>query len=95
MEKRYALRSGGLDLEGVVSRVSEVLGLKPEEVWAAGKYRRIVEARSLLCYWAVRELGVPMSSLARKLGISIPSVSDSVTRGQRIAEAKGFSLLET
>jgi len=95
MEKRYALRSGGLNLEGVAARVSEVLGLKPEEIWAAGKYRRIVEARSLLCYWAVRELGVPMSSLARKLGISIPSVSDSVTRGQRIAEAKGCSLLET
>ena len=95
MEKRYALRSAGLDLDGIASRVSEVLGLKPEEVWAAGKYRRIVEARSLLCYWAVRELGVSMSSLARKLGISIPSVSDSVTRGQRIANAKGFSLLKT
>lgn len=95
MEKRYALRSGGLDLDGVASRVSEVLGLKPEDVWAAGKYRRVVEARSLLCYWAVRELGVPMSSLARKLGISIPSVSDSVTRGQRIADVKGFSLLKT
>ena len=95
MEKRYALRSAGLGLDGIASRVSEVLGLKPEEVWAAGKYRRIVEARSLLCYWAVRELGVSMSSLARKLGISIPSVSDSVTRGQRIADAKGFSLLRT
>ena len=95
MEKRYALRSRGLDLEGVAFRVSEVLGLKPEEVWAAGKYRRIVEARSLLCYWAVRELGVPMSSLARKLGISIPSISNSVSRGQKIAEEKGCFLLET
>lgn len=95
MEKRYALRSGDLGLEGIASRVSEVLGLKPEEIWAAGKYRRIVEARSLLCCWAVRELGVPMSCLARKLGISIPSVSDSVTRGQKIAYAKGFSLLKT
>ena len=95
MEKGYALRSSGLDLDGVAFRVSEVLGLKPEEVWAAGKYRRIVEARSLLCYWAVRELGVPMSSLARKLGISILSVSDSVTRGQKIAEAKGCYLVKT
>ena len=47
------------------------------------------------CYWAVRELGVPMSSLARKLGISIPSVSESVTRGQKIASERGCSLLET
>ena len=73
------------------SRVAlKAAGVKPEEVWAEGKYRRIVEARSLLCYWAVRELGVPMSSLARKLGISIASVSESVTRGRRIAEAKRF-----
>ena len=67
----------------------------PYDFGAEGKYRRIVEVRSLLCYWAVRELGVPMSSLARKLGISIPSISESVTRGQKIASEIGCSLLET
>jgi hypothetical protein len=95
MERRYALRARGVDLALIASRVSEVLGVKQEEVWAEGKYRWIVETRSLLCYWAVRELGVPMSSLARKLGKSIPSVSESVTRGRRIAEARGCLLLET
>ncbi len=92
MEKRYALRSRGMDLDGVAARVSELMGLKPEEVWAAGKYRRIVKARSLLCYWAVRELGIPMSFLARKLGMSVPSVGDSVIRGKKIVEGKGISL---
>ena len=92
MEKRYALRARGFDLATIASRVSEVLGVKPEEVWAEGKYRRIVEARSLLCYWAVRELGIPMSSLARELEISIPSVSESVTRGRRIAETRSCLL---
>lgn len=94
MEKRYALLSGGFGLERVASRVSEELGLRPEEVWAKGKNRRNVEARGLLCYGAVRELGVSMSSLARKLGILIPPVSKSVTRGQRIAQAKKLSILE-
>ena len=74
--------------------MSEEPGVRPEEVWAKGKYRRVLEARGLLCYWAVRELGVTMSSLARKLGISIPSVSESFTRGERIAQAEGCSLLE-
>jgi len=36
-----------------------VVGVKPEEVWAKGKYRRTVEARILLCYWAARDLGHP------------------------------------
>lgn len=36
-----------------------------------------------------------MSSLSRRLGISIPSVSDSVTRDQMIAEARSCCLLET
>jgi hypothetical protein len=69
--------------------------VKPEEVWGKGKYPRIVEARSLLCYWAVRELGESMSVLARKLGLSIPSISESVTRGGRIAEVKGLLLFKS
>jgi hypothetical protein len=95
MEKRYALQARGVNLSFVASRVSQVLDMKPEEVWAEGKYRRVVEARSLLCFWAVRELGLPMSSLGRKLGISIPAVSESVARGGKIAVTKGFALTET
>ena len=44
-------------------------------------------------YWAVRELGIPLSNLSIILGISIPSVSMSVKRGQRIAEENEFTLL--
>ena len=95
MEKRYALRARGVNLAFIASRVSQVLGVKPEEVWAEGKHRRIVEARSLLCYWAVRELDVPMSLLGTKLGISIPAISESVARGRNIAETNRYVLIET
>jgi putative transposase len=54
-----------------------------------------MEARSLLCYWAVRELGIQMSSLAKKIRISMPAVSASVTRGGKIVEKKECSLLKT
>ena len=93
MEKRYALRARGYDLEKVASRVSEVLGAGA--VWTKGKYRHAVEARSLFCYWAVSELGTPMSLLGRKFGISIPAVSKSVARGRTIAETKGYSLVQS
>jgi hypothetical protein len=60
---------------------------------AAGKKQNIVNARSLLCYWAVRELGVSMSSLSRRFSISLPAVSKAVYRGKRIAEDNAFKLI--
>ena len=95
MEKRYALRAKGIDLDRIAARVSEVLDIKTEDVWAKGRYRQTVEARGLLCYWAVRELGLSMSLLAHKLGISIPAISGSVARGQKLVIEKGLELLIT
>ena len=57
----------GMDLDSVAAKVSEGLDIKINDVWATGKYKRIVEARILLCYWSVRELGISMSSLAGAL----------------------------
>jgi len=93
MERKYDLKSRGFTLENVAARVAEVLGVSEDDVWASGRSRRIVEARSLLCYWAARELGTSMSSLARKLGISIPAVSKSVIRGEKLARNKNYELL--
>jgi REP element-mobilizing transposase RayT len=94
MKKEYAFRSSGMDLNSIADRVSEVLDINVEDIWAKGRYKRIVEARSLLCYWAVRELGISMSSLAVTLGISISAISYSVTRGEIIAKKNGFELIK-
>ena len=93
MERRYALKASGMDLDKIADRISKELNIKKEDIYAKGRYRRIVEARSLLCYWAVRELGIPMSALARKLGISITSISVSVSRGRMIALEKRLDLI--
>ena len=93
MERKYDFESRGFTLDKAAARVAEVLGMKPEDVWAAGRYRHIVEARSLLCYWAVRELGITMSSLARKLKISVPAVSKSAIRGEKLAKFRKYSLV--
>jgi len=63
-------------------------------VMAKGKYPRLVQARSLLCYWAVRELGMRMSELSRKLKLSQPAVSLSVKRGEKIAKEHQYSLID-
>ena len=65
---------------------------KSQEVWLPGKSRQQVAARSLLCFWAVRELGESMTSLAKCLNLSTAAVSKSVVRGAEIAENAGCEL---
>jgi len=92
LTKSQKLKSKGMDVDKIASHVSRLMGLALEDVWAAGKQQNIVNARSLLCYWAVRELGVSMSSLSRRLSISLPAISKSVVRGKQIAEDNAFKL---
>lgn len=92
LTKSQKLKSKGMDVDIIATRVSKLMGLAVDDVWAAGKQQHIVNARSLLCYWAVRELGVSMSSLSRRLGISLPAISKSVVRGKQIAEDHAFKL---
>ena len=94
LEDRYQLKAQGYDLDRVTIRVSSELGIDPEQVWMPGKHPITVEARSLLCYWAVRKLGFSATELSKKLGISQPSVSILVKRGERIAKAEELELVE-
>jgi len=92
MERRYRLKAAGYNLERVAGRVAEVFGVRAEDLWVPGKYARVVPARSLFCYWAVRELGVGATEIARRLGLTQPAVSISVRRGERIAKEKGLAI---
>ena len=91
-EESYRLRAQGYDLEKVTMRVASEIGINPEQVWAAGKHPLTVKARSLLCYWAVRKLGISATELSKKLGVSQPSVSISVKRGENIAKVMKIEL---
>ena len=58
------------------------------------KTGQVPVARSLFCYWAVRELGMSMSELSRRLELSLAGVSQSVKRGEKIADEGGFCLID-
>ncbi|MCK4468370.1 MAG: transposase, partial [Desulfobacterales bacterium] len=94
MEKKYKLAAEGYDLDKIASKVCDVMQLEPFNIWATGKERTRVEARSLLCYWAVRDLGINMAELSRRLNLSLSGVSLSVKRGERIVQEKGYKLIE-
>jgi len=53
-----------------------------------------VKAKSLLCYWAARDLGIGMAQIARRLNLSLAGVSLSVKRGERIALDNDYKLIE-
>jgi hypothetical protein len=93
-ERQYALKAAGIDIEKLAAHVAELLGMEAEQVWLAGKARKQVIARSLLCYWAVRELGETMTFMAQRLGISTPAVSKSVTRGREIALRNDYKIMK-
>jgi len=94
MKREYHLRYKGVDLEIVAARVSEPTGIDKSQIFLPGKEQSRVTARSLYCYFAVRELGVSMSELSRKMGLSIAGVSLSIKRGERTADEAGFCLVD-
>jgi len=91
-DRRAGLKAKGVDINTIAQRVSEILNLPVEQIWSKGKYRHIVRARSLLCFWAVHELGMQASSLARIFEMSPPAISKSVLRGEMMVKEKGYSL---
>lgn len=89
LERRYRYRSKGYDFNWLVLRVAGLFTLEPYKVTRAGRYPETVKARSVLCYWAARELGISTLELSKRLGISQPTASQSAKRGERlVAEQK-------
>ena len=93
LNRKYALAAKGYDFDKAVKQVANVLNMRPSEVLAPGKEKQRVKARSLLCYWAARELGITMAELSRRLKISPPAITLSVRRGEKIAQDGNYTLL--
>ena len=94
LERRYRIQTQGYDFEKVVDRVAQIFELKPEEVLSTVRQRRRMNARGLLCYWAVNELGIPGSAVANRLKMNKSTVSRAVVRGEKIALDKTLELFE-
>jgi len=92
LERRTYFESKGYDFKWLVLRVANVFDIKPEEVLRKGRYAKTVSARSVLCYWALRELGISTVALSKLLGIAQPTVSQSVRRGEKIVSERKFEI---
>ena len=85
MGKRTRIQPRGVDPERAAVRDEEIFGLILDKLSQGSRLRSVVKARSVLCYWAVKELGMSGAQAARWLGIGQSAVQLSVVRGGKIA----------
>jgi putative transposase len=91
-ERRYWLKAQGYDINRVAQKVAEVVEIALEEIWKPGNQPLRVKTRSLICYWAVRELGMSGTRVGKQLGLGQPAVSRAVARGKKLAQDMNLSL---
>jgi putative transposase len=94
LDRKSMVRALGYDFEWLVDRVTGLFGLTFKELLTGGKQRRTVQARSVLCYWGTRELGMSAVGISKKLNIASSTASESVTRGRQIVEEQGLKILD-
>ncbi len=94
LERRYQLKTRGFDLGQVAERVAQVLDIPLEIVWEKSRRPQVAVARSLLCYWASKELGMNMTDLAKRLNLTQPAISIAARRGERIARENQYMLID-
>jgi REP element-mobilizing transposase RayT len=92
IQRRYRLQADGFDFAAVVNRVSELLNMDSKEILLTGKQPLRVKAKSLVCYWSVKELGMTGTEVGKLLGLTQPAVSKSVRRGEKFALQNDFRL---
>lgn len=91
-ERQYELKRHGYDLNRVVKRVAEIYSMDEHEIFSKGRQKEKVNARSLICYWAVRELGISITDMAKRFSMSVPGVGYAVERGEAIAQNNSYEM---
>ena len=92
LERRYWYRAAGYDLDKIIERVVDLLDMPTGDILQPGKQPKRVQARSLVCHWAVNELGLNGTEVGQRLGLTQSAVSRAVQRGRRIAIESNYSL---
>jgi hypothetical protein len=94
LEQRYRLEALGYDVDKIIGRVADLFEMQAEEILQPSKAPQRVKARSLVCYWAVRQLNIDGTTIGSKLGLTQSAVSKAVRRGEKMVLENNYSLEE-
>ncbi|MCD6274346.1 MAG: hypothetical protein J7K30_16275 [Deltaproteobacteria bacterium] len=92
MERQHRLKAKGWPLTKLTERVAEIFSIGKDQVLVAGKQPNRVRARSVLAYWAIRDIGLTTTEVGKYLGLSKSAVSRAANRGQKLIADHFLSL---
>ena len=93
MDSRYELKSRGYTIERLEQRVLDLYKIEKEDLYSKSRQKVRAEARSVFCYWGVRELGLEGTRMAKRLNMSQPGVAYSVRKGEKIVKDNDFQMI--
>ncbi len=93
-DRKYKLKSMGYDIAAIEQKVVDLFGIDNADLYSGSRKQPVSEARSVFCYWCVRELGKSMTSMAKLLGITQPAVGYAVDRGKMIVNDMNIKLID-
>jgi len=71
-------------LEEIITHISRIFSIEPNALRRGGKTKELSDARGVLCYIAVRKMGLPGASIARMLNLTRSGVVVAARRGEVI-----------
>jgi len=92
MDRRYELKSRGYGIEKLEERVLAIYRIDRDELYSKSRQKVRADARSVFCYWAVRELGVAGTQMAKRLRMSQPGIAYAVKKGERIVRDENLRI---
>jgi len=91
-EKLCGYLERGVDLDTLAQTVAKLMAIDLSKVRIPGQKSIRVKARSLLCHWAIHELGMTATAVGKRLGLTQPGATRAAQRGEEIAAQKGWIL---
>jgi putative transposase len=93
-KRRYRLKRLGYDFEFVLKKVLDIYDIKREDLNSGIRRMPIPDARALVCYWGVCDLGLTKVYIGQQLDMTPQAVGYAAERGKAIAEHNDLKLME-